>query len=107
MIIVDTHILLVIPVEIPQEIISFESMRGHGPREDEQLLPDTDEKNDTPKVDREALEQLMSMGFPEIRCKKALLATNQQVESALNWLFEHNDDSGKSIHHLMFTFLLI
>jgi ubiquitin carboxyl-terminal hydrolase 5/13 len=35
------------------------------------------------------------MGFGEIRCKKALLATgNQGSETAMNWLFEHMDDPG-------------
>jgi ubiquitin carboxyl-terminal hydrolase 5/13 len=42
-----------------------------------------------------ALEQLMSMGFGEVRCTKALLATgNQGSEIAMNWLFEHMDDPG-------------
>jgi len=32
------------------------------------------------------------MGFPEIRCKKALLAVPGNVEGAMNWLFQHMDD---------------
>ena len=47
------------------------------------------------QVDPTALEQLMSMGFGEVRCTKALLATgNQGSEIAMNWLFEHMEDPG-------------
>ena len=38
------------------------------------------------------------MGFPEIRCKKALIATgNNGAETAMNWLFEHMDDLGYNV----------
>ncbi len=48
-----------------------------------------------PVIDEMALNQLLSMGFPEIRCKKALIATrNTGAENAMNWLFEHMDDPG-------------
>ena len=50
-------------------------------------------EDDAGQVDPAAMEQLMSMGFSEIRCTKALLATgNQGSENAMNWLFEHMDD---------------
>ena len=43
--------------------------------------------------DQEALNQLLQMGFPENRCKKALYNTgNNSAEVAMNWLFEHMDD---------------
>jgi len=36
------------------------------------------------------------MGFPEIRCKKALINTgNHGADVAMNWLFEHMEDPGK------------
>ena len=35
------------------------------------------------------------MGFPTIRCQKALLATgNQDPEAAMEWLFGHMEDPG-------------
>lgn len=44
-----------------------------------------------------ALDQLIMMGFPETRCKKALIATgNNGAERAMNWLFEHMDDPGNN-----------
>jgi ubiquitin carboxyl-terminal hydrolase 5/13 len=44
-----------------------------------------------------ALNQLLVMGFPEIRCKKALIATgNNGANMAMNWLFEHMDDPGNN-----------
>lgn len=43
-----------------------------------------------------AIAQLTAMGFPEIRCQKALLATgNSDPESAMEWLFAHMDDPGQ------------
>ena len=37
----------------------------------------------------------MAMGFPENRCKRALLNTgNNGAEIAMNWLFEHMEDPG-------------
>ena len=38
------------------------------------------------------------MGFPTIRCQKALLATgNSDAEAAVEWLFSHMDDPGLSL----------
>lgn len=50
-----------------------------------------------PQFDPEAINQLLGMGFPEIRAKRALLATGHNgAEVAMNWLFEHMEDPGKS-----------
>lgn len=40
---------------------------------------------------------LLGMGFPEIRCKRALLATGNgpDGEAAMEWLFAHMDDAGE------------
>jgi hypothetical protein len=44
-------------------------------------------------VNTELLGPLMEMGFPEERCKKALLITgNDSVEHGIQWLTEHVDD---------------
>lgn len=44
-------------------------------------------------VNEEDVAQLMNMGFPESRCRKALVQTgNLGPDMALNWLFEHADD---------------
>ena len=41
------------------------------------------------------MAQLEAMGFPTIRCRKALLATgNQDPEAAMEWLFAHMEDPG-------------
>ena len=40
------------------------------------------------------MAQLEWMGFPTVRCQKALLATgNSDAESAMEWLFGHMEDS--------------
>jgi len=41
------------------------------------------------------MAQLEGMGFPTIRCQKALLATgNADPEAAMEWLFAHMEDPG-------------
>lgn len=48
-----------------------------------------------PEFNAAALSQLEAMGFPLIRCQKALLATgNSDPEAAMNWLFQHMEDPG-------------
>jgi ubiquitin carboxyl-terminal hydrolase 5/13 len=49
------------------------------------------------------MAQLEAMGFPTIRCQKALLATgNQDPEAAMEWLFGHMEDPGTLL--AIFTF---
>ena len=44
------------------------------------------------------MDQLLGMGFPEIRCQKALLATgNEDPQAAMEWLFQHMEDPGKAM----------
>ena len=39
------------------------------------------------------MAQLEGMGFPTVRCQKALLATgNNNAEAAMEWLFGHMED---------------
>jgi ubiquitin carboxyl-terminal hydrolase 5/13 len=50
-----------------------------------------------PEFNEAAMAQLEAMGFPTIRCQKALLATGNNAEVAMDWLFQHMDDQGKYI----------
>lgn len=44
--------------------------------------------------------QLEAMGFPAVRCQKALLATgNSDPQAAMEWLFQHMDDPGRFDWH--------
>jgi ubiquitin carboxyl-terminal hydrolase 5/13 len=55
-----------------------------------------------PTFDAGAMTQLQEMGFPEVRCQRALLATgNRDAEAAMEWLFAHMDDPGPSHFVLM------
>lgn len=48
-----------------------------------------------PQFNEAAMAQLEAMGFPAIRCQKALLATgNNDAEAAMEWLFGHMEDPG-------------
>ena len=48
-----------------------------------------------PEFNQATLAQLEAMGFPLVRCQKALLATgNSDPEAAMEWLFAHMEDPG-------------
>jgi ubiquitin carboxyl-terminal hydrolase 5/13 len=76
------------------DMLNLDRFRGSGLQDDESLLPDDNTaSNSTPNVDTEALNQLLAMGFPEVRCMKALMKTgNSGADNAMNWLFEHMED---------------
>ncbi|EQC33974.1 hypothetical protein SDRG_08653 [Saprolegnia diclina VS20] len=47
-----------------------------------------------PPVNEAFLAQLVEMGFPELRARKALLATNDgNLDQCINWIDEHQDDA--------------
>jgi ubiquitin carboxyl-terminal hydrolase 5/13 len=71
---------------------------GQGLQANEQVLPDGSSGSaaSLPQFDADAMAQLEGMGFPAVRCQKALLATgNAGAEAAMEWLFEHMDDPGR------------
>ncbi|KAJ9199987.1 hypothetical protein DTO166G4_8418 [Paecilomyces variotii] len=80
-----------IPVQVNEDPLDFSNYLSRGHQEDEELLPD--EKSEAFTANQEALDQLMSMGFPRVRAEKALHATgNADAEAAMNWLFAHMED---------------
>jgi ubiquitin carboxyl-terminal hydrolase 5/13 len=84
-----------IPVEVGDEPLDLSPYLSSGRQPGEELLPDEADQSCTGFIaDQAALEQLLSMGFPQVRCEKALQATgNADIESAMNWLFAHIDDA--------------
>ena len=52
----------------------------------------SEESDENPHVDPEALEQLLNMGFSENRCKRALMETGNNVDNAVNMIFSSLDD---------------
>lgn len=89
-----------IPVQVNDEPFDMSVYMSHGLAPGEEELPEdanvggsTNSANSF--VPNEgALIQLESMGFPRVRCEKALHATgNADAEAAMNWLFSHMDDS--------------
>ena len=77
---------------MPDEL-DINCLRGKGIQRGEISLPD--EEKEEVGVNQEGLITLMEMGFPRARCKEALLANNNIVETAAMWLFE-NGASGMS-----------
>ncbi|KAF9425625.1 hypothetical protein BGZ94_007373 [Podila epigama] len=88
---------LAVPIVISENQIDLEKYRGHGQKPDEELLledaPGAGAGSQEPTFDQASLEQLQMMGFPLVRCQKALLATNNQgSEIAMDWLIQHMED---------------
>lgn len=67
---------------------------GRGLQPGESELPN-DAPPPMPQFNEAAMAQLEGMGFPTVRCQKALLATgNNDAEAAMEWLFAHMEDPG-------------
>jgi len=87
-----------VPITIDNETLSLDAFKGEGKLESEIDLPeikDDPTSPNLPEFNAAAMAQLEGMGFPTIRCQKALLATgNSDAEAAMNWLFGHMEDPG-------------
>ncbi|KAF8067080.1 UBA-like protein [Lyophyllum atratum] len=90
-----------IPVVLPSDdVLEFgEPHLGRGLQASETELPhEAPAAAALPEFNAAALAQLEGMGFPMIRCHKALLATgNSDAEAAMEWLFAHMEDPGASL----------
>ncbi len=76
-------------VDIPDEF-SLESLRSQGRQPGEELQPEAAGE----EADETLVAQLMSMGFPESKCKRAALSTgNKEVEAAMEWLLVHGNEA--------------
>ena len=83
-----------VPVLVPNEAFQLDVYLSKGYQESEELLPD-EPKTDTQGFvpDETALAMLEGMGFPRVRCEKALHATgNSDANAAMEWLFGHMED---------------
>ncbi|KAL3457750.1 hypothetical protein BJX64DRAFT_280428 [Aspergillus heterothallicus] len=83
-----------IPVEVNDEPVDLTPYLSRGPSVDEELLPEDEVSGGDFQANTDLLGQLLGMGFPEVRCEKALYLTgNSDVEAAMNWLLSHMEDS--------------
>jgi len=91
-----------VDVDVP-ETLDLEELKNKGAQEGEVLIPEentcTSENNSAsqqpsaPAIDEGAVATLMDMGFGMYGCMRALKAVGgNNVESAMNWIFEHNTD---------------
>ena len=85
-----------IPVILPpDDILELDAYLGRGLQEGETELPEAAEAPAQPEFNADAMAQLEGMGFPTVRCQKALLATgNSDANAAMEWLFMHMEDPG-------------
>jgi len=60
--------------------------------DDEPVVESTTSKSND-QINEALLQQLVDMGFSVEGCKKALFNTgNNNIEAAMNWVFEHQSD---------------
>jgi len=90
-------IALILTIDVPLLVpdhLTMDQYLGNGLQSNEEAMPEESATSapTEPTFDPAALGQLTMMGFPEIRCKKALLAVPGDVEGAMNWLFQHMED---------------
>lgn len=84
-----------VPIIVPQDGLVLDDFLGTGKQANETDLPEEEGGGNTVTFNEGAMSQLEAMGFPAIRCQKALLATgNSDPEAAMNWLFAHMEDPG-------------
>ncbi|EPS37809.1 hypothetical protein H072_8429 [Dactylellina haptotyla CBS 200.50] len=85
-----------IPVVVDTTPFPLDPYLSTGLLDSEEALPeDPDEGTSEPAFtpNPEAMAQLEGMGFPAVRCQKALYNTgNADAEAAMNWLFQHMED---------------
>ncbi|KXT02286.1 hypothetical protein AC578_243 [Pseudocercospora eumusae] len=86
-----------VPVIVGDEVFDMEAYRSKGKQVGEEELPEEQDAaggaSNKFVPNEMALEMLMGMGFPRVRCEKALKATgNSDAEVATGWLFEHMED---------------
>lgn len=86
-----------VPVLVSDAPFDLDVYMSHGQQPDEAVLPEEGASaSNVPAFvpNQEALAMLEGMGFPRVRCEKALHATgNTDSNSAMEWLFSHMDDA--------------
>ena len=50
-----------------------------------------------PEPNSDHVATLQSMGYTEQKCKKALIETGNDIERAMDWIFNHPDDDGSMV----------
>ncbi|KAI0207019.1 ubiquitin carboxyl-terminal hydrolase 14 [Astrocystis sublimbata] len=85
-----------VPVIVADGPFPLDEYLSPGHQESEEFLPDEEQSAAPAFAPNEgALDQLMSMGFPQNRGEKALHATgNSDANAAMEWLFAHMEDEG-------------
>ncbi|KAF2195428.1 hypothetical protein K469DRAFT_681743 [Zopfia rhizophila CBS 207.26] len=84
-----------VQVIVDDEPFAFDAYKSNGLQDGEEPLPDDIDTDGAPKwiPNEAALSMLEAMGFPRVRCEKALHATgNSDPDAASNWLFAHMED---------------
>ncbi|KAI0146199.1 ubiquitin carboxyl-terminal hydrolase 14 [Xylariaceae sp. FL1272] len=83
-----------VPVIIGDDAFALDKYLSPGHQPTEELLPEEEKSTPAFVPNPEAMEQLGAMGFPPVRCEKALYKTgNSDANAAMEWLFAHMEDA--------------
>jgi ubiquitin carboxyl-terminal hydrolase 5/13 len=83
-----------VPVVVGDDPFLLDAYKSPGQHPSEELLPE-DASDGKPSfvANPEAVQMLEGMGFPRVRCERALHATgNSDGNAAMEWLFAHMED---------------
>lgn len=83
--------ILISLIEVSQKLLCLNPEASKIFHQAEEILNEP-AKNNNEEVDPGDLKQLMDMGFPENRARKALLLNRTSVLSAMEWLLNHEND---------------
>lgn len=82
-----------VPVVVGDDPFLLDAYMSSGQKDGEESLPEETDPASRFTPSQPALEQLEAMGFPRVRCEKALHATgNTDADAAMTWLFAHMED---------------
>ncbi|KAL9129150.1 MAG: hypothetical protein Q9217_002325 [Psora testacea] len=82
-----------VPVVVGDQPFDLDAYISPGLQDGEEQLPDDAAPTSAFEANEVALGQLEAMGFPHVRCEKALYETgNSEADAAMNWLFAHMED---------------
>ncbi|KAI1262600.1 hypothetical protein F5Y18DRAFT_146776 [Xylariaceae sp. FL1019] len=83
-----------VPVIVGDDAFALDKYLSPGHQPTEELLPEEEKSAPAFVPNQEAMGQLGAMGFPPVRCEKALYKTgNSDANAAMEWLFAHMEDA--------------
>ncbi|XP_064616494.1 ubiquitin-associated domain-containing protein 1-like isoform X2 [Liolophura sinensis] len=82
--------ILISLIEASQKILCLDPEAAKIFKQADEIM--NENSADKTKIDKASLQQLVDMGFPEVKARKALKLNRMNVMEAMEWLFQHESD---------------